>query len=73
MQSSEKGAYATFGMGTLVGEEWAFSKEFEGARNESCYSRDLSCVLEITKKQLNDVRQCMFEHDLKKDSQMLDQ
>ena len=44
--SKERGIMATFGIGSVIGEEWVFRRDLEN-REENCFAKNNACVLEI--------------------------
>jgi len=58
---SEKGNLGSFGIGSIVGEEWVFDRELE-TRKENCYAKYNSCVLEISAKSLDYIREIFKEY-----------
>ena len=76
-QTKDRGSFATFGIGSTVGEEWLFHKDFHKRyppflniyrfSKENCYSKNVSCVLEVSSKAYESLISILTEMGLKKD------
>ena len=53
-KASESGKIGKYTVGTFIGEEWLFKKQWY-ERTESCFSKEQSCVLEITNKSFKQI------------------
>jgi hypothetical protein len=51
MQNKLEGQKGNYGIGSILGEEWMFKREFI-MRTESVYAKVNSCVLEFSDKSL---------------------
>jgi hypothetical protein len=70
-QSQDKGLMACFGIGSVIGEEWIFKKDFT-ERTVNCYAKTSSCVLEVTCKQFELLKEFMSENGFKKDLSIIE-
>eukprot|EP00347_Sterkiella_histriomuscorum_P016991 403351078 len=68
----EQSSSVCFGIGSVVGEEWLFNQKNFKVRNENCYAKVNTCVLELTQRQFESLKEFMNENLLKKDLVLLE-